>query len=180
MAKLKFNPEKLWFHYDRPLSSSGMESNIYSVGNGLVGKCLKGEDFLLKGDSVEEILNYEDRVSQELFKGRISVPQPYGVFLIRERNTGEFFPTFVMQKIFSLEPFYWSLKDIRKIEEDSRLEIEKAKSLGFIPSLDSGEFANVIYGKIDPSFKRNKVFLNDFRYWKNEKLGLIPPKPMIF
>ncbi|MBI2044499.1 hypothetical protein HYT23_00420 [Candidatus Pacearchaeota archaeon] len=108
-------------------------------------------------------LKHEFDVAEELYHAGVSVPKPEGVIGIRDPETSNFYPGFVMEYVNGIDLHKISDKSLFKIIFRLKdKEMELVKLLGFIPD-DGYYLSNSIWC---PEGK--KVYLIDFEHWKRK------------
>ncbi|MDA3836608.1 MAG: hypothetical protein PF542_03215 [Nanoarchaeota archaeon] len=147
------------FHLERDLiNKSGTEANIFLI-SGYAAKISKEDAFsnnLLK-DLVIPFKEY--RIAREFFDGGVSVPEPKGLYAIKD-NLGEVWPAFVMDY---LNEDYININKLDKYGEALDLwflELRKTEKFNYYMP-DSRNKDNAMYSK-----KRRDVKLIDFRRYQ--------------
>lgn len=104
----------------------------------------------------------EERISDRLHSVGVSVPKPEGVFGIKNPETGEYVPCFVMEYIPSKNIGRNRLKVHEKYSEEKEKAAKEVLEIN-----DTRIDHNVLWC---PS--RDRVYLIDFGFWKEKAMAL--------
>ena len=177
MKTLKIKHPKMDVQVMQPLSLSGADGPVYRISEDKVAKFgwANGnwESLVYAVSPVGEVVQKEYEICKALYEKGVSVPQPYGVFRLKQPadeawSLGIFptrFPAFIMEYLDGGVPNSKYLKPeaIGKVEELVKIERDKVRDLGFITS-DAMGWENTIWV---PS--KEKIFLIDFSRWELPK-----------
>ena len=144
--------------YEVPVRiDGGREAEVYRISDKHVAKVPLDHRF-----SPDKDLTHELGIAEELFKNKISVPKPEGIFPINLMNNvrNGFIMEFIDGKLGS------KLTEINEIQHVKSLlyrEIGKVRDLGFNPK-DYSHSKNYIWKP-----QENKIYLIDFTGWKKNE-----------
>jgi len=112
----------------------------------------------------------EFRIAEQLYESGVSVPTPKGIFISSISNPlirlfpAEKYPAFIMEYIDGVTLAKVPHEKRGHLRNLSKLELEKARKLGFLPSNEAEHETHSIW-----SPKRKRIYLVDFERWERKE-----------